>query len=295
MAKKFLTTAKETITSPVVSLRRSMNTGANYVGAGADDFSRGAAQSKRVELMSESLRNLDETLQAQASAGAPLRGRVDQFAALSGGEQGLGTVSDKLRRSGFGSAGRLKYKNVEVDREAADRLNKLLSEMDAASASGQNIDYAKIRGAYDEFGNMARQQAAAGTARKSKGLAYYAPGERFGEVASPIMTAGAVAGLDDVDPETGRERGLAERLTRGVTAGAISAGTGALLSGRNLGLSKANILTGRGRSMYSAKAMVPTVAGMTVGSTSEDAGADLLGTGGRAIDSAFGQKKDTSS
>jgi hypothetical protein len=294
MAGKFLNTAKEVVTKPITSIGRSMRSGANYVGPGADEFARGAAQSKRVELMSDSLRSLNDTLREQATLGKPLSGRVDQFSALAGGEQGLGTFSDKLRRSGFASAGRKKFDNVAFDEATADKLNKLVSEMDAASAAGKTVDYSKIRGLYDELGNTARQQVAAGTARQSKGLGYYAPGERVMEVASPLATGGA-AYADDTDPETGRKRSTAERLARGVTAGGVAAGTGALFAGRNLGLSKANLITGKGRSGFSAKTIVPAVGGMAVGSAVEDLGADAVGAGARAIDTAFGQKKDTSS
>jgi hypothetical protein len=244
--------------------------------------------------MSDSLRTLNEELQAQIAKGAPLTGRVDQFAALSGGERGLGTLSDKLRRSGFASAGREKFQNVAVDRGAADRLRKLLTEMDTASAAGKQVDYSKIRAAYDEFGNTARQQAAIGKATKSKGLAYYAPGERVIEVGSPAV-AGVAGYMNDTDPQTGQKRSTAERLARGVAAGGIAAGTGALFAGRNLGLSKSNLLTGSGRSLLSAKGIVPLVGGATVGSTFEDMGADAVGAGTRTIDSAFGQKKDSSS
>ena len=294
MAGKFLNTAKEVVTKPITSIGRSMRAGANYVGPGADEFARGAAQSKRVELMSDSLRDLNTTLQAQMTKGQPLTGRVDQFAALAGGEQGLGTFSDKLRRSGFASAGRQKFDNVTFDTDTANRLNKLLSEMDTASAAGGQADYSKIRGLYDELGNTARQQVAAGTASRSKGLAYYAPGERVVEVGTPLLT-GTAAYADDTDPETGRKRSTAERLARGVTAGGVAAGTGAIFAGRNLGLSKANLITGTGRAGFSAKGLVPAVGGMALGSTVENIGADAAGAGARAIDSAFGQKKDTSS
>lgn len=294
MAGKFLNTAKEVVTKPITSIGRSMRAGANYVGPGADEFARGAAKSKRVELMSDSLRDLNTTLQGQMTKGQPLTGRVAQFAALAGGEQGVGTLSGKLRRSGFASAGRQKFDNVTFDTDTANRLNKLLSEMDTASAAGGQVDYSKIRGLYDELGNTARQQVTAGTASRSKGLAYYAPGERVIEVGTPLLT-GTAAYAADTDPETGRKRSTAERLARGVAAGGVAAGTGAIFAGRNLGLSKADLITGKGRSFLSAKGLVPAVGGMAIGSTVENIGADAVGAGARAIDSAFGQKKDTSS
>jgi hypothetical protein len=293
-AGKFLQTAKEVVTKPVTSIRRGLSTGANYVGPGADEFTRGAAQSKRVELMSDSLRNLQTSLKSQAEAGRPLIGDIDQFKALEGGERGLGTASDSLRRSGFLSAGRQKFTNVQVDDAAAKRLNDLIQEMDTASAAGQQIDYNKIRGLYDEFGQLARSQQQAGTAKLNKGLLYYAPGERVMEVGAPVM--GFAGGYtEDTDPETGRKRSTAERLARGVAIGGVAAGTGALFGGRNLGLSKTNLFSGTGRSGFSAKSLVPAVGGMSLGQTLENVGADVAGAGARTIDTAFGQKKDEQS
>lgn len=293
-AGKFLTTAKEVITKPVTSIGRSMRAGANYVGPGADEFARGAAQSKRVGLMTESIRDLNTALAQQASAGKPLVGQVDQFKVLEGGEQGLGTVSDKLRRSGVLSAGRQKFKNVEIDEETAKRVKSLVEELDSASTAGRQVDYDKIRGLYDDLGRRAREQVAAGKSQVSKGGWYYGFGERPIEVAAPALSfAGAAS--EEEDPETGRKRSIAERLARGATAGGVAAGTGALLAGRNLGLSTTNLLTGKGRSGFSAKGLVPALGGMSVGATAENIGADIAGAGARAIDTAFGQKKDNES
>jgi hypothetical protein len=77
--------------------------------------------------------------------------------------------------------------------------------------------------------------------------------------------------------------------------GTVAAGTGALFAGRNLGLSKTNLLTGKGRSWFSAKGIVPMAAGMSVGSTLENVGADVAGAGAQQLDTAFGQKKDEQS
>ena len=77
--------------------------------------------------------------------------------------------------------------------------------------------------------------------------------------------------------------------------GAVGAGTAHLFAGRNLGLSKANLLTNKGRSMFSARTVVPIAGGMAIGSTLEGVASDAAGAGARTIDTAFGQKKDEQS
>ncbi|MFN9959575.1 MAG: hypothetical protein ACK55I_41345, partial [bacterium] len=93
-AGKFLTTAKEVVTKPITSIRRGLQSGASYVGPGADDFARGAAESKRVELMGQSLRDVNNSILAARQTGRPIKADVSQFAALEGGEKGLGTIQD---------------------------------------------------------------------------------------------------------------------------------------------------------------------------------------------------------
>jgi hypothetical protein len=290
-AGKFLQTAKEVVTKPVTSVGRAMRAGSNYVGPGADDFARQAAQSKRVEMMSESLRQTQEQLAAARKSGDPLKARVDQFKVLEGKGQG-GTVTDRLRREGVLSAGRQKYEGVEVSEDLAGRLDDVLKQMDEAAAQGKNIEYDKLRGIYDDLGAAARQQAGAGTATMGRGGLYYGPGERVMEVGAPVLTGGFAA-AESEDPETGRKRGVAERLARGLGAASVTAGTGHLFAGRNLGLSKANLLTGTGRSGFSAKGLVPTVGGIMVAPAAETAVGDLAGAGGKLVDSAFGQKGDS--
>jgi len=293
-AGKFLQTAKEVVTKPVTSIGRSMRAGASYVGPGADDFARNAAQSKRVELMSDSLRSLNESLGAQAGKTGPLVGQVDQFKVLEGAGAPASTLAGRLRQSGFLSAGRQKYENVEVGQDTAKRLRNLVSELDSAGEAGAQVDYKKIENMYNELGSLARQQASAGTARVGKGGWYYGPGERVVEVGAPALSAyGGYA--EDEDPETGRKRSVGERLARAATMGTVAAGTGALFAGKNLGLSKTNLLTGKGRSWFSAKGIVPMAAGMSVGSTLENVGADVAGAGAQQLDTAFGQKKDEQS
>ena len=57
---------------------------------------------------------------------------MTQFRSLEGGSSGLGTTSDKLRRSGLLSAGEVKYKNVNFDQDTAKRVRDIVSELDAA-------------------------------------------------------------------------------------------------------------------------------------------------------------------
>jgi hypothetical protein len=279
-AGKFLTAAKEVVTKPVTSIGRSMRAGANYVGPGADEFARQAAQSKRVEMMGETLR------QANLGAQAGGKSQVTEFEALTGGPEGK-TLVQKLRKSGLLSAGEKTYDNVNIGWLLSRRLNSLVREMDAASAAGRTVDYKKLEGAYNDLINAARRQGRPA----SRGISYYLPGERAIEVGAPVLT-GATELATSEDPDTGEARSLSERIARGVAAGGITAATGALFAGRNLGLSKKNLLTGADRSTFSAKGLVPAAAGMAVGSTLENIGADVVGGGTKLVDSAFGQKKE---
>ena len=128
----------------------------------------------------------------------------------------------------------------------------------------------------------------------SRGGWYYGPGERVIEVGSPVL--GFAGGLaDDEDSETGRKRSISVRLARATAGAAIGASTGHLFAGRNLGLSKTNLITGKGRSPFSAKGLVPMAAGMALGSTAESIGSDVAGGTVNLVDSAFGQKKDQQS
>ena len=69
-----------------------------------------------------------------------------------------------------------------------------------------------------------------------KGVTYYAPGER-----SVMMGLGgglgATAGLEAEDPETGRKRGVAERIARGTVGAAVGTMATPLFMGRGAGLS----------------------------------------------------------
>jgi hypothetical protein len=290
-AGKFLTTAKEVITKPLTSIGRGLRSGASYVGPGADEFAQQAAKSKRVELMTGAVRDLDSTLQANIAGGKPLVGQVDQFKALEGGADGAQGIADRLRKSGFLSAGRQKYRNVEIDTDTAAEVNKLVKELDSAAETGGQVDYGKIEALYNRLGDTARQQAAAGTASMRRGGFYYGIGERVPEAGAPVLSFVGSASQKE-DPQTGEQRSVAERIARGLTAGAITAGTGALFTGRNLGLSKKDLFTGEARSGLSAKGLVPILGGMGLGATVENVGADLAGGAVNLVDSAFGQKKD---
>lgn len=283
-AKKLWDVTKEVVTKPVASIERGLSAGASYVGPKADAFTQGAARSKRVELMSESLRDVDSALR-----GVGGRASVAQFKALD--EAGdLTSAQQKARRAGFLSAGRETFDNVSVDSSTARRIRNLVADLDAAGASGQQVDYSKIRSVYDEVGRQARSQRVPG----KKGLWYYGPGERAIEVATPALGF-ATGAAETEDPETGRKRSLSERLARGATTAGISAATGHLFAGRNLGLSKASLLDNQRRSAISPKGIIPLVGGIAVGSTLENVGADVVGGAANMLDSAFGQKKDTQS
>jgi hypothetical protein len=293
-AGKFLTAAKEVVTKPITSIKRGLRVGATYVGPNADEFSRGAARSKQVELMTDSIRSLNETLQSNLATNRPLVGQVDQFKALEGGADGARSIVDRLRKSGFLSAGRQKYRNVEIDKNTAKEIDSLVKELDTAGEAGELVDYNKIQNIYNRIGDAARQQAAAGKATMGRGAFYYGPGERLPEVLTPAVNFAASASQDE-DPVTGEKRTIAERLARGTAAGAVTAGTGALFRGRNLGLSKANIFTGKGRTVLSQKGIIDAIGGSALGATAEDIGSDIAGGAVNLVDSAFGQKKDQQS
>jgi hypothetical protein len=293
-AKKLWDLSKQVVTNPITSIKRGLSAGATYAGPKADAFTRGAAQSKRVELMSETFRDLNESLQAARKAGQPLRGTVSQFKALD--ETGnLNTLEQRARRAGLLSAGRQKFDNVAIDSSTAQRIENLVREMDEAGAAGRQVDFNKIRRLYDDLGTQARNQVASGAVQApKKGLWYYGPGERTIELGTPVLGF-ATGAAEDTDPETGQKRSIAERLARGATTAGISAATGHLFAGRNLGLSKTNLLTGKGRSAFSAKGIIPIAGGITVGSTLENVGADVAGGAANLVDNAFGQNKDQQS
>lgn len=279
-SQKLFEVAKDVVTSPIASMKRGLSAGASYVGPGADAFTQGAARSKRVELMSESLRDVNSAL-----GGAGGKASVSQFKVLD--EAGdLTSAQQQARRSGLLSAGRETFDNVTIDSATARKVRKLIEDMDTAGASGQQIDYGKIRSVYDDLGRQARRQGSPGR----KGMWYYGPGERAVELATPAI--GFATGVADTeDPETGKKRSLSERLARGAATAGISAATGHLFAGRNLGLSKASLLDGQSRSALSAKGIIPLVGGIAVGSTLENVGSDVAGGAANMLDSAFGQKK----
>ncbi len=100
---------------------------------------------------------------------------------------------------------------------------------------------------------------------------------------------GGTAGLETHDPETGRKRGIAERVARGTVGAAVGTMATPLFMGRGAGLSKANVFTGKGPSLLSQKTLLP-LAGSTVALGAGGVAGEVAGKGGELADRAFGQK-----
>ena len=117
------------------------------------------------------------------------------------------------------------------------------------------------------------------------------------------MLIGGLGGALPSTDEYGNERGVAERLARGVTGAGLTAGTAHLLGGRNLGLAKSNVFNPilkkinpslmSQRSVLSQKMLVPAAAGLAMAPI-EGAAGDIAGGAGSLVDRAFGQSGEQS-
>jgi hypothetical protein len=273
-AGKLFTAAKEVATKPVQSIKRGLSSGANFAGNNADEFTQGAARSKRVELMNEAFENA-------------LDGTATQFDALS-------DTAGAARKGGWASAGERSsggltgFFNKDPKFNASDNLrSKITSIMDRQRA-GEMIPEEELLDAYRQIG----QEAGAQNVKLRGGISTYMPGERAIEVGQVGVT-GVANALPSTDDE-GNERGVAERLARGLTAAGITAGTAHLFTGRNLGLGKSNLITGGKRSFLSQKLIVPSAVGMAA-VPFEGLASDVTGSAGSVLDRAFGQGKDEQS
>lgn len=273
-AGKFLSTLKEVATKPVASIKRGLNTGANFVGQNADEFSQGAARSKRVELMNEAFQDA-------------LGGTATQYDVLS---EGAGAA----RRGGWGSAGTRSSGGLtgllkgEAPFAPSDDLKSAIQGVVERQSRGDMVPEEELMSIYRKIGDEAGQQGV----KLRGGLTTYLPGERAMEIAQ-IGGTGLIHAAPSTDEE-GNRRGIAERLARGVTAAGVSAGGAHMFSGRNLGLSKRNLITGDPRSFLSQKLIVPGAAAMAL-SPVEGIAADATGSAAAVLDRAFGQKKDNES
>lgn len=270
-AGKYLGYLKDTVMRPGVALKRGFRSGSSNVmkGPGASE-----AASKRVRLYKDVLSDAQQ-------------GNLQSIKSLDDIASGANTA----RARGFGSAGRKFSKGIfgsgEGQLKLSPDLKKRVDAAQQAMASGKKVDEKTLQGLYQEI-----QQAGSGL-KMRKGLTYYAPGER-----SVMMGLGgglgATAGLEETDPETGRKRGIAERLARGTVGAAVGTMATPLFMGRGAGLSSKSYLTGRKaegllQGLASQKGLVP-LAGSTVALGAGGVAGDVAGGGGRMVDSAFGQK-----
>ena len=270
-AGKYLGQMKDLVARPGVALKRGFRSGSSNVmkGPGASE-----AASKRVRLYKDVLDSAQQ-------------GNLQSIKSLDDIAAGANTA----RARGFGSAGRRHSQGFFGRGEGQLKLSPdLKNRVDAtqkALAKGEEVPEHVLRGLYKEV-----QQAGKGL-KMRKDITYYAPGERT------VMMGlggglGATAGLEDTDPETGRKRGIAERIARGTVGAAVGTMATPLFMGRGAGLSSKSYLTGRKakgfvQGLASQKGVLP-LAGSTVALGAGGVAGDIAGGGGRVVDSAFGQK-----
>lgn len=256
-AGKYLTKTKELVTKPVQSLKAGWREGASNIRSGPGAAS---AASKRVEHMKSVFRD---------AQGGTLR----SVAALDN--------PNSLRGSGWFSMGPRKAKGLQLNKRLQRQVDATLQQLDA----GKMVPEEQLAALYGKI-------QAAGKAQNltpKAGLGTFLPGER--SLMAGMGTVGGLAGgLQSEDPETGRKRGVAERLARAGTGAFVGAATTPLMFGRGMGLSKANLFTGKGPSMLSQKAVLPIAASFPVMAAGGMA-TDVAGSGGALVDKAFGQKQ----
>jgi hypothetical protein len=266
-ASKYLGQVKQMVTNPKAALQRGFRSGATGIksGPGASE-----AASKRVSLYKDTLRS------ALGSEGQ--KGRLLQFKSLD--DINAGTQS--ARTSGWLGVGarRSGKESLELNKGLRKKVEKALGQLDA----GKRVDEAQLSKLYQDIG-----QAGRGLDTK-RGLTSFLPGER--SVMLGLGGAGgAAAGLESEDPETGRKRGVGERIARGAVGATIGTMATPLFMGRGAGLSKANLFTGSTKpSLLSQKTLLPLAASGVISGAATGVTSDLAGGGGRLADRAFGQE-----
>lgn len=269
-AGKYLGQLKDTVMRPGVALKRGFRSGSSNVmkGPGASE-----AASKRVRLYRDVLQSAQQ-------------GRLQSVRSLDD----IGSGANTMRARGFGSAGR-QFSRKGQELKLSGDLKKRVDAAQSALAKGEKVDEKVLRGLYQEV-----QQAGKGL-KMRKGVTYYAPGERASMMALG-GGLGATAGLEAEDPETGRKRGVAERIARGTVGAAVGTMATPLFMGRGAGLAKQNVFTGKTyapgsmgmlKGLTTQKAILP-IAGSTVALGAGGIATDVAGGGGQLVDKAFGQK-----
>lgn len=266
-ASKYLGNVKQMVTNPKAALQRGFRSGATGIkkGPGASE-----AASKRVSLYKDSLRS------ALGSEGQ--KGRLLQFRALDDINAGKQTA----RTSGWLGVGakRSAKGSLELSQGLRKRVEGTLSQLDA----GKMVDEAQLAKLYQDIG------AAGKGLKTTRGLTSFLPGER--SVMFGMGGVGGAAGaLESEDPETGRKRGIGERLARGAVGATIGTMAAPLFMGRGAQLAKGNVLTGSTTpALLSQKTLLPLAASGVISGAGTGIATDVAGGGGQLVDKAFGQK-----
>ena len=261
-AAKYLGQMKQMVTNPKAALQRGWRSGSSNVAKGSAGASEAA--SKRVSLYKDVLRSAEQ-------------GKLQSIKSLDT----IGAGGTSARASGWGSAGRSFSRGGQELKMSPD-LTKRVGDMQAKLKAGEEVSEQALKGLYGEI------QGAGKGLKMRKGLTHYAPGERT--VMTGLGTGlGATAGLETHDAETGRKRGVAERVARGTVGAATGTAMSSLFMGRGARLSSKNLFTGNRGSLLSQKGLLPIAASFPLLAGTEAAG-EVAGKGGELADRAFGQK-----
>jgi hypothetical protein len=263
-AGKYLTKAKEIATKPVQSLKAGWREGASNIRSGPGASS---AASKRVEHMKDVFTDAQE-------------GTLRNVAALDN--------PDSLRGKGWLSMGVRQADGLQLDKGLKSQVDDVVSRLKA----GEMVPEEQLAGLYSQIQEAGKAQGLTPSALNFSISNPYLLGER-GLIAGMGTIGGAAGGASSTDPETGRKRGVAERLARAGTGAFLGASTAPLMMGRGMGLARSNLLTGntgKGTSMLSQKTVLPAAASVPVMAAAGMA-TDVAGSGGALVDKAFGQKQ----
>jgi hypothetical protein len=256
-AKGYFRHAKEIVTKPGKSMARGWRSGRVDInsGAGASE-----AASKRVGMYRDTFR-----------AATGKKPSLLQHDTLTNKDPGF------LRKQNILSVGERKAKGLKLDKDLQRRVQETQNALD----SGKRIPEEQLRALYDEIGQAGRAQGL----KPGAGIMTYMPGERALNVGMGTA-GGAYEGLQTEDPETGRKRGVGERLARGAMGAGTGVALGHMFMGRGTGLDSRSLFGGRG--LVSQKGLLPLAAGGVLAS-GEGIAADAAGGAGRLVDRAFGQ------
>lgn len=271
-AAKYLRQGKDMVAKPLRSLARGARSGRVDIKPGMAGASESA--SKRVGMYKDTFRDA-------------LGGDLRQHDVLTKADPGF------LRKQNILSVGTRKAEGLKLD----DALKKRVADVQSQLENGRRLPEKQLRALYDEIGQAGAAQKLAPKA----GITTYLPGERALEGGSAVG-GGLLEGAASEDPETGRKRGVGERLARGATGAAVGLGSAHMFFGRGAGLSARNLVGAKGltgwkkkwlpevgaRGMLSQKGLLPFAAAPAILGGAAVA-TDAAGHGGRLVDRVFGQ------